>query len=95
MFATNLKIINDLKQFISLVKDNPEVLQQFTTSEKSFSRERKLSYSRLVLLIAKLCKKTPKRFGTSSGFGVDKLILFLSSRLVYSNDKNYSKYANG
>jgi len=58
MFATNLKIINDLKQFISLVKDNPEVLQQFTTSKKAFSRERKLSFSRVVMLIAKLCKKT-------------------------------------
>lgn len=58
MFATNLRIIDDLKQFIALVMDNPEVLRQFTTSEKAFTRERKLSFSRVVLLIAKLCKKT-------------------------------------
>ena len=58
MFTTNLRIIDELKQFICLTIDNPEVLQSFTTSEKAFTRERKLTFSRVVLLIAKLCKKT-------------------------------------
>src|SRR5258705_1645758 len=58
MFGTNLKIINELKQFISLVNEHPEVLEQFTTNNKAFTRERKLAFPRLVLLISKLCKKT-------------------------------------
>jgi hypothetical protein len=58
MFGTNLKIIEELKQFISLVNEHPEVLEQFTTSNRAFTRERKLTFPRLVLLIGKLCKKT-------------------------------------
>ena len=58
MFGTNLKIIEELKQFISLVNEHPEVLEQFTTSNTAFTRERKLTFPRLVLLIGKLCKKT-------------------------------------
>lgn len=58
MFATNLKIIAELKQFISLVNEHPEVLKKFSSSDKDFSRERKLTFPRVVLLIGKLCKKT-------------------------------------
>jgi hypothetical protein len=58
MFATNLKIIEELKQFISLVNEQSEVLKQFTNCATDFSRERKLTFPRLVLLIGKLCKKT-------------------------------------
>jgi len=58
MFETNLKIIDELKQFISLVNEHPEVLEKFTTSPTAFTRKRKLSFPRLILLIGKLCKKT-------------------------------------
>jgi hypothetical protein len=58
MFGTNLKIIEELKQFISLVNEHPEVLEEFTTNNRAFTRERKLTFPRLVLLIGKLCKKT-------------------------------------
>jgi hypothetical protein len=58
MFGTNLKIVKELKQFISLVNEHPDVLEQFTTSNTAFTRQRKLTFPRLVLLIGKLCKKT-------------------------------------
>lgn len=58
MFGTNLKIIEELKQFISLVNEHSDVLKQFTTSCTAFTRKRKLTFPRLVFLISKLCKKT-------------------------------------
>jgi hypothetical protein len=58
MFEANLKIIDELKQFVSLLMNNTEVLEKFSISSTDFSRKRKLSFDRLVLFIAKLCKKT-------------------------------------
>jgi hypothetical protein len=58
MFETNLKIIAELKQFISLVNEHAEVLEHFTSCLSAFTRKRKLGFARLVLLIGKLCKKT-------------------------------------
>lgn len=58
MLSANLKIIEELKAFISIVSENPEILEVFSTQKGSFTRERKLPFRRLVLLIAKLCKKT-------------------------------------
>lgn len=58
MFEANVKIITELKNFITIVSDNREILEKFCVSDKNFLRTRKLPFARLVLLIAKLCKKT-------------------------------------
>jgi hypothetical protein len=58
MFDVNVKIIAELKNFIRIVSANRELLSKFSISEKHFSRNRKLPFEKLILLIAKLCKKT-------------------------------------
>ena len=58
MLDANLKIIAELKDFITMVGSDREVLNKFCTSESDFTRIRKLPFDKLVLLIAKLCKKT-------------------------------------
>jgi Transposase DDE domain len=58
MLDANLKIIEELKAFISIVSETPDILEKFSIKKGSFTRERKLPFGRLVLLIAKLCKKT-------------------------------------
>jgi hypothetical protein len=58
MFEANLKIIEELKAFISIVSETPDILEKFSINKGSFTRKRKLPFNRLVLLIAKLCKKT-------------------------------------
>lgn len=58
MLKANLEIIRELKSFIRLINKDPDVLPKFTTIEGAFSRTRKLPFERVVLLIAKLCKKT-------------------------------------
>lgn len=58
MFEANLKIIKELKSFITIITEQPELLEKFTTQSTAFTRKRKLSFARIVLLIAKLCKKT-------------------------------------
>lgn len=58
MLAANLKIIEELKLFVDLVNQQPAVLEKLSTLPNSFTRNRKLPFERLVLLIAKLCKKT-------------------------------------
>jgi hypothetical protein len=58
MFDVNVKIIEELKNFITIVAGDREILKQFCTSESDFTRTRKLPFEKLALLIAKLCKKT-------------------------------------
>lgn len=58
MFTANLKILMELKEFITTVSDSKSLLHQFSRGEKDFSRNRKLPFGRLAMLIAKLCKKT-------------------------------------
>jgi len=53
-----VKIISELKNFISLCSSNPELLDFFRNSKTDFTRNRKLSFPRLVLFISKLCKRT-------------------------------------
>ena len=53
-----IKIISELKSFISQVVQNEILLDNFRKSAKDFTRNRKLPFERLVLLIVKLCKKT-------------------------------------
>jgi hypothetical protein len=58
ILKSNLKIINELRAFISLVRSNTSLLRKFSESDTCFTRNRKLPFDKLVLLIAKLCKKT-------------------------------------
>lgn len=58
MLETNVKIIEELKEFISLIVQNPDILSQFCNNESDFIRSRKLPFERIVLLIVKVCKKT-------------------------------------
>lgn len=58
MFDVNVKIIEDLKNFIVLVANDRSILNSFCSSSKDFIRNRKLPFEKLVLFIARLCKKT-------------------------------------
>ncbi len=58
MFDVNVKILSELKNFITIVSFNRELLSKFCNSDKDFSRSRKLPFDRLALFIIKLCKKT-------------------------------------
>ena len=58
MIDVNVKIIGELKRFVSMVASTPDLLDKFRRSSTDFTRKRKLSFQNLVLLIAKLCKKT-------------------------------------
>lgn len=58
MLSVNIRIIAELKEFLSICISNPDVLNEFRYSERDFTRNRKLSFLRLVIFIAKLCKKT-------------------------------------
>jgi hypothetical protein len=53
-----IKIISELKSFVSFVVQSDDLLDCFRKTDKDFTRNRKLPFERLVLLIAKLCKKT-------------------------------------
>ena len=58
MLEANVKIISELKNFISILTANKEMLQKFCVSQTDFTRKRKLPFAVLTLFIAKLCKKT-------------------------------------
>lgn len=58
MFDVNVKIIGELKDFLRICSADPFVFDIFRSSKKDFTRNRKLSFPRLVLFITKLCKKT-------------------------------------
>jgi hypothetical protein len=58
MLQANVKIIAELKDFVQYVFSHKDVLDRFTFTAGDFSRKRKLPFSELVLLIARLCKKT-------------------------------------
>jgi len=58
MFDVNVKIIAELKNFITIVAGNRAILDKFCNKEGDFSRTRKLPFEKLSLLIIKLSKKT-------------------------------------
>ena len=58
MQEANLKIISRLKRFVTAISSHKELLQRFSVSDQHFVRDRKLPFSKLVLFIAKLCKKS-------------------------------------
>ena len=49
MFDVNVKIITELKNFITIVSGNRQMLEKFCVSDKDFIRTRKLPFARLVL----------------------------------------------
>ena len=58
MLDVNVKIIEELKNFITSVAADRQILRRFCVCENNFVRTRKLPFDRLVLLVIKLCKKT-------------------------------------
>lgn len=58
MQNVNVEIIAELKNFICLVHNTPELLDLFRQQKSDFTRDRKLPFDKLVLLILKLCKRT-------------------------------------
>jgi hypothetical protein len=58
MLDVNIKIIAELKSFLSICTSEPAILNEFRSSKQDFTRDRKLSFPRLILFITKLCKKT-------------------------------------
>lgn len=56
--SANIKIINDLKNFIGECSSDAELRSLFTTSKTDFTRERKLGFERLVLLLINFFKKS-------------------------------------
>ncbi len=58
MTTSKLKIIEDLKEFLYKVKDNPELRVLFTSDTPSLTRDRKLPFDRLVLLLINMLKRS-------------------------------------
>lgn len=58
MLKANLRIISALKEFLYTVAANTEYKNLFKNAETDFTRNRKLSFEKIVLLIVRLCKKT-------------------------------------
>jgi hypothetical protein len=58
MYEANVKIIADLKAFITIVTGDRTLQRKFCLSDTDFTRDRKLPFGQLVVLIARLCKKS-------------------------------------
>jgi len=58
MINANIKIIEELKEYISTIKQDDTKRRLFTTSEKDFTKNRKLPLERIVLLIINMLKKS-------------------------------------
>ncbi|QNK64441.1 hypothetical protein H7F33_08175 [Pedobacter sp. PAMC26386] len=54
----NLEIISDLKNFITLSATQPDLKELFTVSKSNFSRNRKLGFERLVLMLINFFRKS-------------------------------------
>ncbi len=51
MFDVNVKIITELKNFITIVSGNREILKKFCIADNDFIRTRKLPFEKLVMLL--------------------------------------------
>ena len=58
MLDVNVELIEKLKEFVSVVASDNELLDFFRQSGNDFIRNRKLPFDKTVYLIANLCKKT-------------------------------------
>lgn len=53
-----VKILSELKYFLTNASSDVNLLDVFRTNRNDFTRDRKLPFPRLVLMITKLCKRT-------------------------------------
>ena len=58
MIDANLKIISELKEFLKLVVEDPKLREVFFSKQQDFTRNRKLSFEKLILFLINLSKKT-------------------------------------
>jgi len=59
VFDVNVALVSEMKAFLKLAHEQYDLQKQFCVDvSKDFSRNRKLNFPRLVLLIARLCKRT-------------------------------------
>jgi hypothetical protein len=58
MVEANVRIIEELKYFLEIVSDDPTLRKVVTQSEKDFTRDRKLTFERLVGLIINMPKRS-------------------------------------
>jgi hypothetical protein len=58
MVEANIKIIEELKQFLEIVSNDPEARNMFTESEKNFTRQRKLTLERVAGIIINMPKRS-------------------------------------
>lgn len=58
MVETNIKIIGELKEFLNIINSDPEIRELFTEKSSDFSRNRKLTINRTLLLILNMLKRS-------------------------------------
>lgn len=58
MIETNVKIINELKEFLKYFIENEETRKLIIKNEKDFTRRRKLSVEKIILFLINLSRKT-------------------------------------
>jgi hypothetical protein len=58
MIDANIKIIGELKEFLNVISSKPELKELFTGKSSDFIRNRKLTFSRTVLLILNMPKRS-------------------------------------
>ncbi len=58
MIETNIKIIGELKEFLNIINYDSELKELFTEKSSDFSRHRKLTFNRTVLLILNMLKRS-------------------------------------
>lgn len=59
MFNVNIAIIGEMQSFLRMAHEGYDLQQLFCADvSKDFTRQRKLSFPRLILLITRLCKRT-------------------------------------
>lgn len=58
MVETNVKIIEELKEFLRLINSNSDIREFFVEKASDFTRDRKLTYNRTVFLIINMLKRS-------------------------------------
>jgi len=58
MIEANIKIIGELKEFLNIINYDSELKELFTEKSSDFSRNRKLTFNRTVLLILNMLKRS-------------------------------------
>lgn len=58
MVEANIKIIEDLKEVLNIINEDSQIKQFYTESKTDFTRERKLTFNRTVLLIVNMLKRS-------------------------------------